>query len=296
MKTILGLAAFPITPADGAGHVDTEALQQLLSRLVAAGVDAIGLLGSTGSYAYLARAQRRRAIEAAAECVGGRIPLMVGIGALRTDEALALAQDALDAGAQAGLLAPVSYAPLLDHEVYEHFRAVSHAGLPLCIYNNPATTHFTFTPELIGRLAALPQVVAVKTPAPAASEAPALHEALRARVPAGFSVGYSVDWNAAGALLAGGDAWYSVLAGLYPATTLRLSQAARAGRADEVGRLNQQLEPLWQLFRTHGSYRVIHLAATLAGVANAHVPKPILPLPGDTARQVERVLAGLALD
>jgi 4-hydroxy-tetrahydrodipicolinate synthase len=295
-NAISGLCAFPITPMDDRGVVDTEALGHLLARLVAAEVDSIGLLGSTGSYAYLTRAERRRAIRAAVECVPAKIPLLVGVGALRTDEAMLLTRDAAEAGARAGLLAPVSYAPLLDDEVYEHFRAVSEVGLPLCIYNNPATTHFTFTPDLIGRLSELPNVVAVKSPAPAAIEVGALIHDLRARVPAGFSVGVSGDWNAAEALLAGGDAWYSVIAGIYPATSLRLARAARAGQAEEVRRLNHALEPLWRLFRTHASYRVAHLAASMAGIRNARPPRPVLPLAGEAASEAERVLRELALD
>jgi len=297
MMNISGLSAFPITPMATDGAVHTDALQHLVARLVAAGVDSIGLLGSTGSYAYLSRAQRRRAIEAAADCVAGRAPLLVGIGALRTDEAIALARDAFEAGAQAGLLAPVSYTPLLEHEVFEHFRAVSEVGLPLCIYNNPSTTHFTFTPDLVGRLAGLPNIVAVKNPAPAANEIGPLLATLRAHVPPDFSVGFSVDWNAGEALLAGGDAWYSVLAGIYPATCLRLARAAQADeQLDEARRLNQHLEPVWRLFRTHGSYRMAHLAATLAGIPHARLPRPVLPLAGEAAKEAEQVLVELALD
>lgn len=296
MKRISGLCAFPITPFDESGIVDTEALQRLLARLVEAGVDLIGLLGSTGSYPYLARAERRRAIEAAVECVGTQIPLLVGIGSLRTDEVADLARDAKRAGAQAGLLAPVSYVPLQQHEVHAHFETISKAELPLCIYNNPGTTGFTVTPELVGRLARLPNIVAVKNPAPAADEFVALHATLRAGVPMDFSLGYSVDWNAGHTLLAGGDAWYSVLAGLYPTIALRLTRAAQAGRAEDVHQLNRQLEPVWQLFRTYSSYRVMHLAASLAGIARTRPPRPVLPLTGEAARQVEHVLEELQLD
>ena len=87
MTPFRGLSAFPITPTDAHGRVDTEALDHLLERLHAAGVDSIGLLGSTGGYMYLTREERRRAIAAAARSVGGRTPLIVGVGALRTDEA-----------------------------------------------------------------------------------------------------------------------------------------------------------------------------------------------------------------
>lgn len=63
-EMIHGLSAFPITPADPAGRIDTDGLVRLVQRLAAAEVDSIGLLGSTGTYAYLTRAERRRAVEA----------------------------------------------------------------------------------------------------------------------------------------------------------------------------------------------------------------------------------------
>ena len=287
---IQGLSAFPITPSDEFGRVDTDALQTLLNRLTSAEVDSIGLLGSTGSYPYFSRAERKRAVDAAIECVGAKTPLLVGVGALLTSEAVALARDAQLAGATAGLLAPVSYAPLLDEEVFQHFRAVSEVGLPLCIYNNPATTHFNFTPELVGRLAELPNVVAVKTPAPVPAECAAAVQALRSSVPASFSVGVSVDWHAGAALLAGADAWYSVLGGTYPVICKRLARAARSGNAEEVDRINAQLEPVWKLFKAHSSFRVVHLAAAMSAIRNAQPCRPVLPLSSDKEAEVRAVL------
>jgi 4-hydroxy-tetrahydrodipicolinate synthase len=169
-----GLSAFPITPADPQGHVDTAALRRLLRRLADAEVDSIGLLGSTGTYAYLNRAERRRAVEAAVTELSGAVPLLVGIGAMRTDDAVRHGQDAKAAGADAVLLAPVSYTPLTDDEVFEHFATVARSvDLPVVIYNNPGTTHFTFSPELIIRLSQVPGIVAVKNPSPDAAAVPA---------------------------------------------------------------------------------------------------------------------------
>ena len=293
--TIQGLSAFPITPSND-GRIDTDGLEKLVDRLVAAGVDSIGLLGSTGSYPYFARAERRRAIEAAIRCSAGRVPLLVGVGALQTLEAVELARDALAAGASAGLLAPVSYTPLQDDEVFQHFQAVAAIGLPLCIYNNPATTHFDFSAALVGRVSAIPGVVAVKNPAPVASQCDAAVATLRQAVRPGFSVGFSVDMNAGDALLAGADAWYSVLAGIYPLTCLRLTRAAQAGRASEVARLDDLLQPVWGLFKTYTSFRVVHLAASLAGIPHAHPVRPVLPLSGPAASHATRVLEDLALD
>ncbi len=289
-----GLSAFPITPADPRGHVDTGALVRLVERLAAVKVDSVGLLGSTGIYAYLTRAERRRAVEAAAGCLRGRVPLVVGVGALRTDDAQDLARDAKAAGADGLLLAPVSHTPLTDEEVFEHFGAVAQAtDLPLCIYNNPATTHFTFSDALVERLAAVPGIVAVKNPAPPPAEARARHEALRARVPGAFAIGYSGDWNAPDAVLAGGDAWYSVVGGLLPVPTLKLLRAAQAGDAAEVARWNARFQPLWDLFRELSSLRVIYAAADALGICRTEPPRPILPLSHATYQRVAAALAKL---
>ncbi len=296
MPMFQGLSAFPITPADDTGRVDVDSLQRLLSRLVDAGVDSIGLLGSTGSYPYLTRSERRRAIAAAVEVTGGQTPLLVGIGALRTDEAVHLAWDAKNAGADALLLAPVSYVPLLEHEVFEHFAAgAAAAGLPLCVYNNPGTTHFTFSPDLLGRLATVPNVVAVKNPAPPADDVAARHRALSGAVADGFSLGYSIDRRATEALIAGGTTWYSVAAGLFPESCLRIVRAVQAGKANEARRLNAELQPLWDLFEAFTSFRVMYAAANRLGLCSASTPRPVLPLAQDAQSRVAETLDNLQL-
>lgn len=295
MALFRGLVAYPITPADADGRVDVAALRRLVRRLVDAKVDGVGLLGSTGTYAYLTRDERRRAIEAAVEAAGGAAPIVAGVGALRTDAAVALARDAKAAGAGAGLLAPVSYTPLTDEEVFVHFQTVAgEAELPLCIYNNPGTTHFTFSVELEQRLSRVAGVVAVKNPAPAAGVAAQLAD-LRGRMPAGFSLGWSGDANVAEALLAGGDAWHSVVGGLFPRAALALCRLAQTGDADEARRLNARLAPLWALFTEYSGLRVVYAAAAVLGLVSTAPPRPILPLPLDAQTRIEAVVRDLEL-
>ncbi len=295
MMPFNGLIAYPITPANSAGHLDAAALGRLLGRLVQAGVHGVGLLGSTGTYPYLTRAERRRAVDAAVPIVAGRVPLLVGIGALRTDEAVALAVDALAAGADAGLLAAVSYIPLLDDEVFAHVQAAAAAGLPICLYDNPGTTGFTFSPALIARLSRVPGVRAAKVPAPEAAAAPAALAGLRAACAPGFRVGCSVDARAAEALLAGADAWHSVAAGLFPGPCLEVAAAARAGDAVAARRLNERLRPLWELFARHTSLRVMYAAADRLGLCDAAPPRPVLPLSAEAQREVAGVMDQLGL-
>lgn len=294
MALFSGLSAFPITPADLHGRVDTEALCRLLERLVQAGVQSVGLLGSTGTYMYLSRSQRQRAIAAAAECVGGKLPLIVGVGTLRTDEAQALVRDAARCGADGLLLAPVSYTPLRDEEVYQHFTAVAGASaLPLCIYNNPGTTNFTFGSELLARLSLMPTISAVKMPLPTQRDMDADLAHLRGALSDDFQIGYSGDWGCSQAMLAGADCWFSVVGGILPELTVKLANAAAAGETGTVERLEARLQPLWDLFKEFGSLRVVYAIVNHLSLSDAQPPQPLLPLSTSDRQRVEQAVERL---
>jgi 4-hydroxy-tetrahydrodipicolinate synthase len=294
MSLFHGLSAFPLTPTDATGKVQGAQLTRFLDPIVTAGVDSIGLLGSTGGYAYLSREQRQESVRVAVDHVGGRVPVIVGVGALRTDAAVALAKDARDAGADGLLLAPMSYTPLIDEEVFQHFAAVAEAGeLPLCIYNNPGTTRFTFSAELIERLADLPDVSAIKMPLPGNGNYADELTDLRGRTPEGFAIGYSGDWGAADALLAGSDAWYSVVAGLLPVPALALTRAGQSGNSVEAHRINAAFEPLWALFKQFGSFRVMYMLAEVLGLGPLAPPRPVLPMPMSERGRVEAAVLEL---
>lgn len=295
MALFQGLSAFPITPTDAAGIVDTAALTQIVERLVAAEVDSIGLLGSTGSYVYLRREQRRRAVEVAVEVVNGRVPLMVGVGAFRTDQAIALAQDAEAAGADALLLAPVSYIPLSQVEVFTHFSAVAGAtGLPLCIYNNPTATHFTFSDDLLVKLSHLAGIGGVKMPSPSKEDVAGELARLRPQVPADFKIGYSRDSGSADAVARGGAAWYSGMAGVLPNEVLKLCRAAQARDRIEVDRMNGVFAPLWELCASLGTLRVVYAIANALELFDGHPLRPMLPLTDTERSLVKSTLSNLS--
>lgn len=290
MALFEGVSAFPPTPIDAAGLVDLDALQRRVERLSAANVDSICVLGSTGAYVYLDRIQRRRAIEAAVEAAGPT-PVLAGVGALTTGEACALARDARDAGAAAGLLAAVSYTPLTEAEVETHVGAVAAAvgDLPLCLYDNPAATRFAFGPALLNRLAALPTVRAAKAPADGDFAA-----ALTAVEGSGLRLGFSGDATAASALRAGGAAWYSVTAGLFPRLALALARAARAGDQERVDAVSADLAPLWTLLYAHGGVRVMSAAASFLGLGDYPPPRPLAPPPVEARASLAETVEKLA--
>jgi 4-hydroxy-tetrahydrodipicolinate synthase len=111
----------------------------------------------------------------------------------------------------------------------------------------------------------------------------------------GFSLGYSVDWHATEAMIAGGDAWYSVLGGLFPKPCLTILAAIAAGDVVEARRLNARLQPMWDLFTTFSSLRVMYAAANLVGICEAELPRPILRLPEAASQRIAKVLSALGL-
>ncbi|QOF94445.1 dihydrodipicolinate synthase family protein [Novacetimonas hansenii] len=291
MSIFHGLSAFPITPANEHGAVDAEGVMRLTDHLSINGVDSIGLLGSTGTYAYLSRVERRRAVRAAVKAVGGKTPLIVGIGALRTDDAQNLARDAAAEGADGLLMAPVSYTPLTQDEVYQHYVAVAGVtSLPLCIYNNPSTTRFSFGRELLERLSDVPNIAAIKMPPLAEGALAQELTALRGSPVGKLNIGYSGDWIAAEALLAGCDAWFSVLGGFLPKLAKALVTAAYAGDVHAVNHYQQTLQPMWLLFREFGSLRVAYAATNAMGLLTARPPLPILPLDSHNQNRVVEAL------
>ncbi|WP_347031472.1 dihydrodipicolinate synthase family protein [Brevibacterium paucivorans] len=285
-----GISAFPLTPLHN-DHVDERTFTGLIERLAVSGVDSITALGSTGSYAYLTLDERARVAKLAVEHAGST-PVFVGVGDLRTSHVLAHVDAAEQAGAAGVLLAPVTYQALTADDVFELYRTVTeHTELPVIVYDNPGTTHFTFTTELYSRIAELPGIASIKIPGVPTDTKEAIEHVttIRAVVPEHVTVGVSGDAFAATGLNAGCDAWYSVIGGTLPEPALTIMRAARDGRASDAVAESERLAPLWGLFAEFGgSLRVTAAIAEHLGL----VPHGCLPLPiqGLTETQRARVV------
>lgn len=290
-----GLSAFPLTPMDGE-NVDLAAVAKLVARAAGAGVDSLGVLGSTGNYAYLSRDERRAVLETAVGAADG-VPVLAGIGAVRTREVLVLAEDAEAAGASALLLAPVSYQRLTEEEVLGLYEEVtSTSTLPVVVYDNPGTTGFTFSDDLHARIARIPGIASIKIPPPSAGDVVARLDKLRAGLPAETAIGVSGDWIAAEALLAGCDLWYSVIAGILPEQAKAIVDHATARRRDLALEASAELEPLWSLFRAYGSLRVTAaLAEDLGLVPSGALPRPLRGLDSEGRSKVAEAIGLIGL-
>lgn len=292
MSIFSALSAFPVTPADSHGQVDCNHLARLVERLAASKVSSIGVLGSTGCYMYLPLEQRRRALESAIEAAGST-PVVASVGAMRTSDVCELITHAERAGAKGILLAPVSYLPLTEADVTSLFEdASSSTDLPICFYNNPGTTHFTLSENLLVQLAQKKLIAAVKNPPPADSDFAAQMARLSTDVPEDFSLGYSGDAKITAALKANCDSWYSVLAGTLPSLAVKLWDAREDHQRLEE--LDTTLAPLWSVFNSYGSIRVIYEATGMLGLGSVQLPKPLLPLESKACEEIEFALSCVA--
>jgi 2-dehydro-3-deoxy-D-pentonate aldolase len=159
-----GLMPAMVTPFDERGELDLEATGAVVERFIEAGVSGISPLGSTGEASHLTSDERQRFAEEVVRIVGGRVPLVIGVGATGTRETVELARHAGEAGADAVLVVSPFYWKVGDEGLFKHFAAVAESvEIPVVIYNLPMLTGIDLSPALIRSLAEeYPNVVGLK--------------------------------------------------------------------------------------------------------------------------------------
>ncbi|KWE62938.1 dihydrodipicolinate synthase family protein [Burkholderia ubonensis] len=286
-----GIIAYPVTPFSADGDVDLNALDALIERLVADGVHGIAPLGSTGESAYLSDAEWEAVADTSIRAVRKRVPTVVGISDLTTAGAVRRARFAEQAGADAVMVLPVSYWKLGNDEIVGHYRAIGDAiGIPVMLYNNPATSGVDMSPELIATICrTVDNVTMVKE---------STGDIMRMHRLAQLSDGAIPFYNgsnpmALAALAAGAAGWCTAAPNLNARLPLALVEAVRAGdlaRAREV--FHAQL-PLLQFIVSGGLPVTVKAGLRLSGFDAGEPRKPLLPLGEDRTRDLARLLAAL---
>jgi 4-hydroxy-tetrahydrodipicolinate synthase len=148
---ILVALVTPFTP--DASEIDADALRRHINRLIEAGVHGLVPGGSTGEFTALTLAERKELTEICVKAAEGRVPVVVGTGALSTAEAVELSAHAAEVGASALMVVPPFYdAPDLA-QLRGYLQAVRDASrLPIVYYNIPSATGVNLTAEEIAGL------------------------------------------------------------------------------------------------------------------------------------------------
>ncbi|MBE2202238.1 MAG: dihydrodipicolinate synthase family protein [Anaerolinea sp.] len=286
-----GVTPAMATPLQADGYtVNTAVVPHLVDFLLARGVKGLFVGGTTGEGILLDVAERLRLHEAAMLAVNGRAPLLLHVGANRTDTAVALAQHAAALGVDAiAAVTPIFYA-MSDDALADYYHAIAAAApnLPLLLYDIPHMAVNGISPTLFTRLSAeLPSLAGIKTSQGNAQLIRPLIEATNAQQLA--LIGN--EQIALGALAMGGHGLISGLSTAVPEPFVALTAAVAAGDLIAAQQAHRLINQLLQLLPGGARLGAIKAILQERGIAVGAVVPP-RPMPqGPIWAKMEPLLA-----
>lgn len=266
------------TPFGDDGAVDHDFLEAHVAWLVDHGASGIVPLGSLGEGATLTPAEKRAVLATCVRAVNGRVPVVPGVAAASTADAVELARDAESLGC-GGLMVLPPYVYASDWpEMRAHVSAVIAAtGLPAMLYNNPIAYRTDFLPEQAAELAALhPNLGALKESSGDVRRVTALRALLGDRL----ALFVGLDDLVVEGVQAGARGWIAGLVNALPAESVRLFELAGKGPGEELARLYAWFLPLLRLDTVPKFVQLIKLVQAEVGRGSEAVRPPRCPLVG----------------
>ena len=278
-ESLRGITCPIVTPFDAeTGTVDEAALEALLDHLLDGGIDGLFPCGTTGEFASLSPAERRRVTELTVERADGDVPVVAGAAATSVAETRSAIEDAARAGADAAVIVPPYFHTANDPDGNRHFfeAVADESPLPLLLYNIPVCTGAEIALETLASVAEHDRIVGLKD----SSGDLEYFLAAMDRTPADFLLLQGYDSLLVPALRMGADGGVNALSNVYPD---RYAETFERGN-DERGRA-LQAEVITPLFEACGAYGFA--PATKAALAHrgviptAAVRPPLVSVPGD---------------
>lgn len=284
-----GVFGFPVTPTKDDGEtLDEDRLREHLDYLIECGVRGMAVIGSTGAIGSFTDDERRRITRIAVEHVKGRVPVIVGTGALTTAEAVRLSKYAEDTGVDGVLVVPITYWPLTDNEIYEHYRAIATAvSLPVVVYNNPWTTGTDIKPPVLARLAEIENIRYVKESSGDVTRVTAITRLTKGTM----TIFNGWEPSAFETFMAGADGWFAGMTNVIPRECVELFDLAVEKR-DVLGarELFRRIYPLCEFVAEKSHVRVGHTALDLMGRPVGPPRRPLRMLGPEDRNRLERIL------
>jgi 4-hydroxy-tetrahydrodipicolinate synthase len=152
-----------ITPFKSAGAIDFESFERLLHDQIAAGVQGVVVLGTTGESPTVTDSEREELIRFAIQRAKGRTLVLAGTGSNSTDRCVHESKRAAALGADALLVVNPYYNKPMQAGLLAHFRTIADAvDVPLILYNILGRTGVNLATETLVRLAEHPRIIGVK--------------------------------------------------------------------------------------------------------------------------------------
>jgi 4-hydroxy-2-oxoglutarate aldolase len=278
------------TPFDEPGEVDAPALQSNITRWLGTGVRGVVVLGSNGE-APLLDERESDAVIAAVRAVLPRDRLLIaGTGRESTRATIAASRRAADLGADAVLVRTPSYfKPRMTPDAFvAHYTAVANAiGVPVLLYNYPAVTGLTLTPDTVGALATHPNIAGIKETSTDAAQIAAYVDAARGEtfaVLAGSAPGVyaALCLGATGAILAA--------ACIVPRACVALFDAFQRGAHDEARELQRRILPVAAAVTSGFGVPGLKAALDAAGYIGGRPRAPLSPASAEAVAAIRAAL------
>lgn len=292
MTQFRGTYTVLITPftADGQ-HVDVPALQRLVNWQIEQGIHGLIPLGSTGEFLSMTPDERQQVIETCIKTANGRVPVLIGTGAERTDDCVSLSKEAQSMGADGVMIIPPFYSCPTEDELFTHYRKVSDAiGIPIMLYNNPATANVDLTPPIVARLSQIDNCRYIKESTLEVTRVRDIIELCgeRMTVFAGI-LGYESFWL-------GAQGWVAVCSNLIPQMSARLFElVADHQDMDQALALYKKMLPIVKWVGGHRYVAASKDALEMMGLPVGKPRAPRLPLPAADAAELRGALDRLGL-
>lgn len=277
-----------ITPHHEDGTIDKEGFVGVVDFLIENGIACIITGGSTGEYYAQTTAERVEIMHLAKKAIDGRIPLMVGVGATRTEEAIELAQAAKTAGADSILINSPPYAVPNEMENAMHALCIDRAvNLPIMLYNYPHRTGTMMGAEYLDRVGRSPNFRAIKE---SSGDINQLH--MLARDYPHITLGCGMDDQALEFFAWGARVWVAGGSNFLPKEHYALYRACALDNDFNKGRrIMSALLPLMRVLEQGGKFvQTIKYGCELRGLKAGPPRAPLRPLNKDDKRALVEVM------
>jgi 4-hydroxy-tetrahydrodipicolinate synthase len=269
-----GVITALVTPFRG-DAVDEEALRRLVDEQIAAGIDGLVPVGTTGESPTVTVEEHIRVIEIVVQAAKKRVPVVAGTGSNSTRETIELSAAARKLGADGLLLVTPYYNRPGQEHLYRHFKAVVEAvPLPVVLYNVPSRTACDLLPDTVARLAELPQVVGIKEATGSITRA----AQILARVGDRFAVLSGDDAVTLPLYALGGKGVISVVSNVAPAAMAGMWDAAAAGDWKKARELYFKMLPLAEGLFVEVNPIPVKAALAMMGRMSDEIRAPLYPL------------------
>ncbi|MCC7167055.1 MAG: dihydrodipicolinate synthase family protein [Rhodospirillales bacterium] len=287
-----GVFPYLVSPIEPDGRVKERVLADLVGFLIEKGVQGLSPLGSTGEFAYLDWAQKERIVAVTLEAAAGRVPVVPGVAATTTAEAVRQAK-AYQAMGAAGILAVLeAYFPIGDDGVVDYFTAIARAvDRPVVLYTNPNFQRVDLSIPIIERLAKVPNIRYLKDASTNTGRLLTIME----KVGGDLEIFAASAHIPAAVMLIGGKGWMAGPACLAPAESVHLYELCRAKDWDAAMALQRRLWRLNQVFAKYNLAACIKGGLEILGFAVGDPLPPQAPLDAKGRAEVEQALLELGV-